>query len=319
MAYQDANGRRNYPPEPSIKDTETWLHLQAHQMDIPYWWAELTAIPRVEDPKRLAQKICASFSIPAVRCEAFPGQRYTVPPAPKCITRNLFLPDDLSNQDIQQQPFLLTMAYTQGLQYWAEKFNPPANLDFHPLARSVLELMGSVKEHNVFSKWDIVWGLGRIDPGTTNWWPQPTITGIGSMQSNSAGVWETCGTIPSLFEPPPERGDTTVLSTKPKMEDWATGQDTSPIEATTQPASATPSVVELTSPIIPPDWMEEERWYMLVVTTSMRSLNLETTRVILGTWWLPQPEEWPSRIPIWQQFSPDPFEREGWLVTRVPL
>ena len=36
-------------------------------MDTPYWWEELITIPEVEDPKKLAQKIRASFSIPAVR------------------------------------------------------------------------------------------------------------------------------------------------------------------------------------------------------------------------------------------------------------
>ena len=111
MAYQDAEGRGNYPSELSIKDVETWLDWWACQMDMPYWWVELITIPGVEDPKRLAQKICSSFSIPAVRCKVFPGQVYTVPPAPKCLTRNLFLPNDLSYRDISQQPFLLTMAY----------------------------------------------------------------------------------------------------------------------------------------------------------------------------------------------------------------
>ena len=66
------------------------------------------------------------------------------------------------------------------------------------------------------------------------------------------------------------------------MEDWPTGQDTSPIEATTKTASATKSVVKLTSPIVPPDWTEEEKWYILVVTTLVKSLNLETTSVMLG-------------------------------------
>ena len=177
------------------------------------------------------------------------------------------------------------MSYAKGLQYWAEKFNLPANPDFCPLVRSSLELMGSVKEHVIFSKQDIIWGLGRIDPGTMNWWPQPTITGIKSMESNSAEVWKTHGTTPLLFGPPPDREDATVLSTKPKMEDWLSGQDASPIEATTQPASATTLVVELTRPIIPLNWMEEERQYMLVVTASVRSLNLEITRVILGDTW----------------------------------
>ena len=115
-----------------------------------------------------------------------------------------------------------------------------------------------------------------------NWWPQPTITGIGNVESNSTRVQETCGITPSLFGSPPERGDAMVLSTKPKIEDQLTGQDASLMKAATQPASDTTSVVKLTSPIIPPDWTEEERQYMLVVTTSVRSLNLETTRVVLG-------------------------------------
>ena len=82
MAYQDAKGRGNYPSEPSIKDVETWLDWQAHQMDTPYWWAELTAIPGVEDPRKLAQKIHASFSIPTARSNIFLGQGYTAPLPP---------------------------------------------------------------------------------------------------------------------------------------------------------------------------------------------------------------------------------------------
>ena len=100
IAYPDIGGRGNYPPEPSIRNIEVWLNWQACQLDMPHWWVELTAIPDVENPKRLAQKICASFSILSVRCETFPGQEYTVPPAPKCLARNMFLPDDLSYQDV---------------------------------------------------------------------------------------------------------------------------------------------------------------------------------------------------------------------------
>ena len=124
-------------------------------------------------------------------------------------------------------------------------------------------------------------GLERIAPETMTWWPWPTITGIGGMGSNSAGAQETHGTTPSLFGPPPERGDATVLSAKSKMEDWPTAQDASPIEAITQPVSTTALVVKLTSPIIPPDQTEEERQYVLVVTALVRRWNLETTRVIL--------------------------------------
>ena len=183
-------------------------------MDTPHWWAELITILGVEEPKKLTQKIHASFSILMVRSRVFQDEGYTAPPAPKCLTQNVFLLDELSYQDMGQQPFLLTVAYAQGLQYWAEKHNLSADLDFCPLVRSVLELRERVKEHIVFSKQDIIQGLGRISPGTMSQCPQPTMSGTGSMDSNLAGVWETCGTTPSSFGSLPERGNTTVPSTK---------------------------------------------------------------------------------------------------------
>ena len=200
MAYQDGEGRENYPLEPSITDVETWLDWQAHQMDMPHWWAELITIPGVEDLKKLTWKIWASFLIPAVRSRVFQGQGYTAP-HPKCLIQNTFLPEKLSYQDMWQQPFLLTVAYAWGLQYWVEKLNPPADPDFCPLARSVLELRERVKEHVIFSKQDVIQGLGRISPGTMSWWPQPTKSGTGRMESNPAGVWETHGTTPHHLDP----------------------------------------------------------------------------------------------------------------------
>ena len=72
-----------------------------------------------------------------------------------------------------------------------------------------------------------------------------------------------------------------VPSTRPQMEDRPIGQDASLIEVATQTASATVSGVKLTSPITPPSQMEKEKQYVLVVTTSIRSLNLEMTGVVL--------------------------------------
>ena len=54
------------------------------------------------------------------------------------------------------------------------------------------------------------------------------------------------------------------------------------MKATTQSASTTTLVVELNCPIASPHWADKGRWCMLVVTTSVRSLNLETTSVVLG-------------------------------------
>ena len=38
-----------------------------------------------------------------------------MPPAPKCLTRSRFAPDDLTYQDIQQQPLLMMVAYARAL------------------------------------------------------------------------------------------------------------------------------------------------------------------------------------------------------------
>ena len=123
--YPDIRNRMGYLPESSIRNYEMWLNWWASQLDTPHWWAELTAKAEVEDPRKLAQKICTSFLIPVVRCEALPGQDYTTPPSPKCLTRGRFLPNGPSYQDVQWQPLLLTMTYTRPLQYWAEKVRPP--------------------------------------------------------------------------------------------------------------------------------------------------------------------------------------------------
>ena len=72
------------------------------------------------------------------------GQEYTMPPAPKCLSRNAFLPDELSYQDVWQKPTFLTVAYARGLQYWAEKLNPPRSSDHCPLAGSIVELRETV-------------------------------------------------------------------------------------------------------------------------------------------------------------------------------
>ena len=106
---------------------------------------------------------------------AFKEQEYTVPPTPKCLNRNAFLPNELSYQDVQQQPILLTVAYTRGLQYWAEKLNLPESPDLCPLAGSVVELRETVQEHVKFTNWDVVQGLGAIHLGPTSWSPQTTL------------------------------------------------------------------------------------------------------------------------------------------------
>ena len=94
---------------------------------------------------------------------------YTVPPAPRSLDRNAFLPDDLSYQDMWQKAALLTVAYARSLQYWAEKQSPPRHWSLRPLVESVIELQETVKEYITFNHQDVICGLGTEEK------PQATI------------------------------------------------------------------------------------------------------------------------------------------------
>ena len=85
-----------------------------------------------------------------------------------------------------------------------------------------------VKEYVVFTKWNIIWGLGRVNLGGMSQWPQTSSTSFGRME--------------------PPQGDQPVE------------QDTSFMEATTQTTSPAMSNVELTGCITLPDRMEEETY-----------------------------------------------------------
>ena len=60
---------------------------------------------------------------------------------------------------MHRRPKLLTEAYCQCLQHWAEKVSPPVSQEFRPLAESVRELCQAVGEFVTITKRDIMEGL----------------------------------------------------------------------------------------------------------------------------------------------------------------
>ena len=186
-------GTESYSMEPSVSDMETWLEWQANQLGTPAWWTELQAILDIRDPQKLAWKIRALFYIPEVRMRTLLEPGYTVPPAPRSLDRNAFLPDDLSYQDVQQKMALLTVAYARSLQYWAEKQSLPRHWSLCPLVGSVVELWEVVKEYITFNHQDVICGLGTDEE------PQATIfsqvlsspsenSDVGGTATNTAGT-----------------------------------------------------------------------------------------------------------------------------------
>ena len=85
---------------------------------------------------------------------------YTVAPALRSLNRNAFLPNDLSDQDVQQKPALLMVSCSWSLQYWVEKQSPPRSQNLCPLAESVIELQETVKEYVTLTHQYVIQGLG---------------------------------------------------------------------------------------------------------------------------------------------------------------
>ena len=74
----------------------------------------------------------------------------------------------------------------------------------------------------------------------------------------------------------PQTSSSSFTRMEPPLDDQPGEQDTHFVEPTTQTASPAMSDVKLTRCITPADRMEEENWYILVVTASIRQLNLGT-------------------------------------------
>ena len=162
-----------------------------------------------------------------------------MPPAHKCCMRGMFLPNDSSYQDIWQKPLLLTLAYTQALQYWAEEANPPAPSEPHPLVMSVTELRWHVGKYTTFSEHDVFKDLGNAipeaedrDTGTppADSTTSPTMTDIGDMWLSPM---ET-----QLAD------DTTSPSPGYQSEAKIEDRGTPPVDSTTSPAMADTKVTQ---------------------------------------------------------------------------
>ena len=104
-------GEEHYPSGPSIIDVETWLDWQACQLDIAVLVDGTYSHLRGGRPTETCPEDLDPLLNSRSWKQGLPGARLYHTPAPKCLTQNVFLPDELSYQDVQQQPFLLTVAY----------------------------------------------------------------------------------------------------------------------------------------------------------------------------------------------------------------
>ena len=155
---------KNPLAKPSMNDLEMWLEYQAEQIGTPMWWRELETVPGITNRWKFAQKIRASFYVLEVWSRMFPEEGYSAPPGPQSLNRGAYLPDNLTYQDVRQQPTLLTVGYCPCLQHWVEKCILPGNPDFCPLAKSMRELRQAIHEFTNITQEDVMKGLEMEEP-----------------------------------------------------------------------------------------------------------------------------------------------------------
>ena len=129
METSEDEGKK-MPPEPTIFEFSQWVPWKAERCKTPEWWTKLSTVPGVEDCRKLAMEVQASFGLPWPMREL--GAREATlqaPLAPPCLCRQRFmLPGEsiFACRDIREIPREKVVAYARALQHWAEENNLPA-------------------------------------------------------------------------------------------------------------------------------------------------------------------------------------------------
>ena len=55
---------KEMPPEPTVLEFSQWVPWKAERCKTPEWWTELSTVPEIEDCRKLAREVQASFRLP---------------------------------------------------------------------------------------------------------------------------------------------------------------------------------------------------------------------------------------------------------------
>ena len=127
----------------------------------------------------------------------------------------------------------------------------------------------------VFPKEDITQGLGRINIRGVCQWSQTSQTDIGNEYPSCAIVKEECVSAPPPYGSIPKRRHAKFPPAQPQEGGQQIGRDTSFVVAATQVVSFPTPGVDMPGPVTPPNEGEEDKWFVLVVTASLKKLNIE--------------------------------------------
>ena len=129
----------------------------------PSWWQELTILPGVDDHKKLACKVQASFCLPRRVIDLCKVKNdHQALPALLCLHQKNFLPPPdsiFTCWDIQEIQHEKMIAYAHTLQFWAEKVNLPTEGKPCLLVGSMIELREEMECYLSFSDEDMFKGI----------------------------------------------------------------------------------------------------------------------------------------------------------------
>ena len=154
-------------PKPPIEELEKWVTWRAWTYKTSSWWQELVMVPGVDNHKKLAHKVWASFQLPqrvSEQCQV--ENDHQAPPATLCLCqRSVLLPpnSNFACWDIWELQWEKTVIYTQALQFWTEKADLPTRGKPCLLAGSVVELQEKVKCYVFFSDDDVFSGIALLE------------------------------------------------------------------------------------------------------------------------------------------------------------
>ena len=155
--------RRTSSPEPLVEELESWVTWNAQMYETPGWWQELAKVPGVDDHKKLAHEVWASFQLPQRTSKLHQVENYhQAPLAPPCLHQKSFLPPPICKfacwdiRELQQEKIV---TYTKALQFLVEKANLPTEGQPCLLAGSIVELREEMKCYVSFTDKDIFSGI----------------------------------------------------------------------------------------------------------------------------------------------------------------
>ena len=235
------------PPEPAVLEFSQWVPWKAKRCKTLERWTELLTVPGIEDCRKLAREVWASFGLRQWMWEL--GVREATlqaPPVPPCLCRWRFmLPAEsiYACRDIREIPREKVVAYARALQHWAEENNPPAGGEPQLLAESVIELREEVKWCLSFTDEEVFWEVAL-----------PKKEEDESLKTLSTDIPE----VPCVLEPTPERRGPKFLGWEKVLHpSWpvVAAGEIPPPSKTLRPkggSSQLPQMIPIQHPVSPP-------------------------------------------------------------------